>query len=106
MYIIYQSTDSSGYQDGTIRKEYKTTRRDTYVNVIIYDLYVWNIWQTSCVWTESSMGIIEVTSDGDILPTDLSWNGSRWTDSSGISDSDHCRYCITVKQELLIRKLR
>lgn len=52
------------------------------------------------------MGIIEVISDGDILPADLSRNGSWWTDPSGVPDSDHCRYRIIVKQELLIRKSR
>lgn len=69
----------------------KKNRRRDYVDAIIYNLYVSNIWKIIYIWTEGSLGSIKTDSDRGILPADPDRHGSWWIDTSGISDSDHYR---------------
>ena len=78
-------------------------RREGYVNTIIYNLHVWNIWQVIDIWIKSGLGSIKVTSDGGVLPGGPDRYGVHGTAQAGIPGSDHCWDCIFVKEELLIK---
>lgn len=67
-----------------------------YVDIIIYDLYVRNIWKAAGIRIKGSMGSIEIIIDSGILPGDTDRNGICRIDSSGISDIDRDWNCITA----------
>lgn len=72
-----------------------------YVDGIIYDLHVRNIWETVSILPKGSMGSIEIITDSGILPGDTDRNGTGRINSSGISNIDHNRNCITAQQKLM-----
>lgn len=67
------------------------TGETAYVNVIIFDLYVGNIWKAIDIRLKGSLGSVKVITDRGILPGDFDRYGIRRIDPSGIPNLDHCR---------------
>lgn len=67
------------------------TGETVYVYIIIFDLYVRNIWKASGIRLKGSLGSVEVITDSGILPGDPDRYGIRRVNLSGIPDPDHSR---------------
>ena len=67
------------------------TGETAYVNVIIFDLYVGNIWKAIDIRLKGSLGSVKINTDRGILPGDPDRYGIRRVNLSGIPDSDHSR---------------
>ncbi len=67
------------------------TGETVYVYIIIFDLYVRNIWKASGIRLKGSLGSVEVITDSGILPGDPDRYGIRRVNLSGIPNPDHSR---------------
>ena len=72
------------------------TGETAYVNVIIFDLYVGNIWKAIDIRLKGSLGSVKINTDRGILPGDPDRYGIRRVNLSGIPDPDHSRNRDTV----------
>ena len=73
------------------------TGETVYVYIIIFDLYVRNIWKASGIRLKGSLGSVEVITDSGILPGDPDRYGIRRVNLSGIPDPDHSRNRDTIQ---------
>lgn len=79
-------------------------KRRNYVDVDIYDMYVWSFWKIILLRRKSSLGNLKIRTDNCVPAVDPACNGGRRTDLHSIAGTSCYWSCRTDRIESISRE--